>query len=85
MKFFKRLYLKFRIWMAGPFKTRITRCNHCAFRVFNNDCDAYRTMIRHNLYGHCKTSAEQILYLDKQLEETKERLIKSLIENQNQW
>lgn len=79
----KKLYRKFLIWYYGNFKNRITRCNHCKFRVFNNENEAYRKMIHHNLFN-CKklTPFEQVSYLQKELDETKERLLKSILEHE---
>lgn len=79
----KRLYRKFLIWSKGSFKTRITKCNHCTFRVFNNDCDAYGKMIRHNLFD-CKklTSFEQLNYLQLETEKIRERLIRNILDHE---
>lgn len=81
MKYIKRFYRKLLIWLAGPFKTRITRCDHCTFMVFNKDCDAYAKMTRHKLYSHCTTISEQMLLLEKELENTKDKLLSSLAKN----
>jgi len=75
----KKLYWKFLIWFHGPFRTRITRCQYCKFRIFNNDPEAYGKMLRHKLYGHCTTVAAQMVVLEREIEETKHRLLKNIL------
>lgn len=80
----KRLYRKFLIWYHGKFKDRITRCNHCKFRVWRNESDAYGKMIHHNLFDCKKLSLkEQLDYLNEKLWEAQNNLIRSLIDAQD--
>ncbi len=76
----KKLYRKFLIWYKGPFKTRMVRCHRCTFRVFHNEQDAYGKMISHNLHNHCITTFEQLDLLQKELDKSRENLIKSLMD-----
>lgn len=79
----KKLYRKFLIWYHGSFKSRIQRCHRCKFRVFKDDPEAYRQMINHELHNHFLSPKEQLDYLNRQLLEVQDKLIRSLIDAQD--
>lgn len=79
----KRLYRKYLIWYHGSFKSRITRCHRCSFRIFNSDSEGYSKMIHHELHNHFLSPREQLDYLNQKLWESQEKLIRSLIDAQD--
>lgn len=81
----KKLYRKFLVWYHGPFKTRMHRCPRCAFRVFNNDSEAFKKMMNHELHSHFLSPREQLDYLNRQLQISQDRLIRSLIDAQDDY